>query len=284
MKKGIDLSIIIPVFYGEEIFENCLNILYKSSKSKLESKDWEILAYNNGFDPGRWKEIKEIYPKIKYFGKGKNIGFAKGNNFLLRRSLGEYILFLNQDVFIGAEMILELIKFLQANKEYSCVAPQLRYENGKPQYSCRPFPKSFWFLAADFLTRGKKYRYYYSPEESGEVDQPMASCLLFRGDSVRKLNGFDTHPHFFLYFNDTDLNYRLYKSGGKSYFLSSVSAVHMHGQSTSLLAETKRLNYWCKGLGRLWYKMGQNYWLSYFKAFIITVFWGIARTFKNIAE
>jgi len=25
--------------------------------------DWEILAINNGFNPERWKEITEMYPK-----------------------------------------------------------------------------------------------------------------------------------------------------------------------------------------------------------------------------
>lgn len=212
-----------------------------------------------------------MYSQVKFFGEGENIGFAKANNFLLNKSRGDFVLLLNQDVFISCDSILELLIFLENNDKYDCVAPQLKYENGSDQYSCRTFPRSFGFLLLDFLTGGKKYRFVYSPKRSGEVDQPMASCLLFRGDRLRALKGFDDHPDFFLYFNDTDLSYRLKNSGGHSYFLASVAAIHMHGNSTALLPEPKRLGLWARGLGRFWSKTGQNIYLSYFKAYILTV-------------
>ncbi|MFH1183124.1 MAG: glycosyltransferase [Candidatus Moraniibacteriota bacterium] len=278
----MQLSIIIPVFYGEEIFEKCLATLYPGSESRL-GKDWEILVLNNGFNPERWRELQKIYPKIKFYGDGgENLGYAKGNNFLLKKSRGDYILMMNSDVFVRPRVIEKLITFLEKNQEYSCVAPQLRYENGKLQFSCRPFPEGLWFLVVDFLTGGKKYRRFYSPEKSQEVDQPLATFLLWRGDILKKLGGFDTHPHFFLYFNDADLSYRLKRSGGKTFFLASTYAYHIHGHSTQLLKELRRLTLWYKGLGRFWYKTGSNYFVAYFKAFWGTFFWGIAKVIKKI--
>ncbi len=276
------MSILIPVFFGERIFEKCLETLF-SEAGELFQDEWEVLAFNNGFKEEKLQEIKEIFPKVKFFGEGKNTGFAKANNFLLEKSRGEFTLLLNQDVFISTEAILEMIIFLENNREYACVAPQLKYENGKEQYSCRPFPRNFLFLLADFLTGGKKYRFFYSPSKSGEVDQPMASCLLFRADKLKELKGFDDHEHYFLYFNDADLNYRLAKEGGRSYFLADISAVHMHGNSTALLPELKRLRYWRNGLGRFWFKAGQNFYGAYAKASLLTAGWALVKILKGLA-
>ena len=252
------LSILIPVFFGEDIFEECLNSLYRSAEGKLK-RDWEILAYNNGFSPERWQELGEIFPEVRFFGEGKNVGFAEANNFLLRESKGEFILFLNQDVLIRPLVIEKLIDFLEKNKEYDCVAPKLIYKNQEVQYSCRPFPTLSLFVK-DFFTGGKSYRFFYSPEVSQEVDQPMASCLLWRKKTLRKLGGFDAHPHFFLYFNDVDLSYRLvHDLKGKSYFLADLFAFHYHGSSAYVLPERERLFLWFKGLGRFWYKKEGNY-------------------------
>ncbi len=281
-KKRKKISILIPLFFGEDIFFRCLETLARETEN-LFDRDWEILVYNNGFSEVKLKDLKTIYPWVKFFGTGNNVGFAKANNYLLKKSRGEFILLLNQDVFISNDAILELLIFLENNDKYDCVAPQLKYENEVEQYSCRPFPRSFSFLLLDFLTGGKKYRFFYSPKKSGEVDQPMASCLLFRGEKLRDLQGFDDHPDFFLYFNDTDLSYRLKKAGGLSYFLASVSAIHMHGQSTALLPEPKRLSLWAKGLGRFWFKAGKNFYWAYAQAYFLTIFRALVEALRSLA-
>jgi len=278
----MELSILIPVFHGEKVFKECISILYRSCSEVLGVK-WEIIAVNNGFDEKEWKKLKEKYPKVRFHGNGENSGFAKGNNYALSKSKGKYVLLLNQDVFIKKSMIGELLKFLKDNSQYGVVAPQLHYTNNKPQHSCRPFPK-FWMLVFDFISRGKYYSRYYSPLKSQEVEQPMASCLLWKGSVLRKLEGFDDHPHFFLYFNDVDLSYRFFKDGGKSYFLSSVSVPHLHGESAYGLPEVKRLNLWLKGLGRFWYKSGDLKIFAYFKAAVVAMALGLAGIFRRKRE
>lgn len=278
------LSVIIPIFFGEEIFEECLESLYRGSEDLLLSEKWEILVFNNGFNPERLKELQEVFPKVKFFGDGENIGFALANNFLIEKSQGDFVLMLNQDVFIKRKSIEKLLNFLKVNTEYACVAPQLRFRSGKPQHSCRPFP-TFRLFFQDFFSSGKKYRYFYDPEKNSQVDQPMASCLLFRRAPLIKLGGFDDHPHFFLYFNDVDLSYRLKNElGQKSYFLASVFALHLHGSSTKILPEFKRLVLWWKGLGRFWQKTGENRLKAYFKALIITKLNWISKVFKAIVR
>jgi len=275
----MQLSIIIPVFYGEEIFEKCLRTLYPACEQKLD-REWEILALNNGFRPDRWKELTEVYPKMKFYGDGsENLGFARGNNFLLGKSKGKYVLLLNQDVFIKPKVIETLMEFLESNPEYSCVSPQLRFEDGTPQYSCRPDPKGVFFLLRNAVTGWKNFYFFYPPDKSGEVDHAGASCLLWRSSMLKKLEGFDPHPHFFLYFNDVDLSYRLRQAGGKIYFLSTAWVVHLHGKSANLLPENERISHLYKGLGRFWYKTGGNFSVAYSKAFLGAGIIGLGKIF-----
>jgi len=278
----MQLSIIIPVFYGEETFEKCLATLYPGSESRL-NKEWEILVLNNGFRPDHWKELTEIYPKIKFYGDGsENLGFARGNNFLLEKSKGGYVLMLNQDVFIKPKVIEELISFLEGKPEYACVSPQLRYEDGTPQYSCRPDPKGAFFLLKSALTGWKSFYFYYSPTKSGVVEHAGGSCLLWRSEILKKLGGFDSHPHYFLYFNDVDLSYRLRQMGGKIYFLSTVWVTHLHGGSANLLPERERIFHLYKGLGRFWQKTGSNYFVAYCKAFLGACIIGFGKILTKI--
>jgi len=282
--KNIQLSVIIPVFYGEEIFEKCLEILYPACESRL-GRDWEILVLNNGFNPERWQELQEIYPKVKFYGDGsENIGFARGNNFLIEKAKGEFILMLNQDVFVKPAVIEKLLKFLEENQEYSCVSPQLRFEDGTPQYSCRPDPKGVFFLLKSALAGWKSFYFYYSPDKSGEVDHAGGSCLLWRSEILKKLKGFDPHPYYFLYFNDVDLSYRLRKAGGKIYFLSTVWVTHLHGKSANLLPENERIFHLYKGLGRFWYKTGSNYFVAYSKAFLGACIIGIGKLVNKLSK
>jgi len=277
----MELSILIPLYHGEKVFKKCIDTLYKSG-SQVIGKKWEIIVVNNGFDKKKLEEFKKDYPKVKFIGSGKNIGFARGNNLALKKSKGKYILLLNQDVFITKGKIDKLIKFLEDNPKYGVVAPQLRYKDGRPQYTSRPFP-AFHLFIADILFRGKYYHKSFSPDESQEVPQPMASCMLWKGKDLRKLKGFDEHPHFFLFFNDAELSYRYHLAGGKSYYLSSVWATHLHGSSTALFPEAQKLTHLFKGLGRFWYsKTGNNFLWAYFKAGIATLALGILKIFKSL--
>lgn len=278
------LSIVIPVYYGEEIFEKCLTTLCPGG-ANYPRQGWEILVWNNGFAPTSWRKIQKKYPQVKFFGNGKeNIGFARGNNFLLKKAKGKYVLILNQDVFIKPQAIESLIKFLDNNPEYACVAPQLRFPSGALQYSCRPDPKGVLFLLGSALNSWKNYYFFYSPDKSGTVDHAGASCNLWRSRMLKKLNGFDPHPHYFLYFNDVDLSYRLRKIGGKIYYFASVKAIHLHGKSTSLLPEGERIFHLYKGLGRFWFKMGSSYIIAYNKAFWGACIIGLGKIFHFLPD
>ena len=62
--------------------------------------------------------------------------------------------------------------------------------------------------------------------------------IFIRKDVFQKLRGFD--EHFFLYYEETDLFYRLYQSGYTSYILPDVKIIHLEGPS---MLKNSELNY-----------------------------------------
>ncbi|WP_337251638.1 glycosyltransferase family 2 protein [Maribacter halichondriae] len=53
--------------------------------------------------------------------------------------------------------------------------------------------------------------------------------MFFRASDFNKVGGFDTN--IFLYFEESDICYRLKKLGKKTYFIPSVSYLHYQGKS-----------------------------------------------------
>lgn len=242
------LSIVILTWNGDDVIKKNLDSIFQN----FDNENWEvILVDNDSID--KTLEIISKYPQIKLIKNEKNLGFAVGNNIGIKKARGEYVLLLNQDVEAIDDAIRKMIKFLDENKEYGAVAPQLLYPDGKVQISCRPFYGWKTYLM-ELLTFGKYKDNFYDHTKSQEVEQPMASVLMVRGDLLRKLEGFDENKDFWLYFNDVDLSYRIQKEGYKSYLLTEAKFYHHHGQSAYSLKNFKRTSLWFRGLKRFFLK------------------------------
>ena len=242
------LSIVILSWNGQSLIKQNLDSIMKV----FDREKYELIVVDNG-STDKTLEILKEYPEIKLIKNEKNLGFAKGCNIGIERAEGKYILLLNQDVECVDDAIGEMVKFLDKNNEYGAVAPQLLYPNGKVQISCRPF-YDWKTYVMELLTFGKYKDNFYDHSKSQEVDQPMASVLMIRGELLKKLGGLDDHPNFWLYFNDVDLSYRIHKEGYKHYLLAETKFYHHHGTSGYSLKDFKRTWLWHKGLKRFFLK------------------------------
>ena len=278
------LSIIILGWNGEDVIEKNLD----SIKKCFDRENWELILVDNG-SIDKTLEIAGKYSEIKIIRNKKNLGFAKGNNIGVEQAQGKYILLLNQDVECTGDAIGKMIDFLEKHEEYGAVAPQLLYPDGRIQISCRPFYGWKTYLM-EILTLGSYKEKFYDHSRSQEVDQPMASVLMIRGELLKKLGGFDDHPDFWLYFNDVDLSFRIHQFGFKHYFLSEAHFFHHHGASAYSLQNFKRTWLWHRGLKRFFLKhIIKNKWSFQYLFLLILmvisyVLMNIGQIFKRIKK
>lgn len=226
------------------VIRKCLDSIFRS----VFNFSREIIVIDNG-SSDKTREIVEEFDEIKLVENKKNLGFAKANNQGIKIAQGRFVLFLNQDIELKEGVVEGMFNYLKNNivRKVAAVSPKLVYPTGKLQLSLRPFPTP-GNVFLDTLTFGSWHRNYYNYDKNQSVDQPMFSCIMIEREVLKKTGGFDENPHFFLYFNDVDLSFRINKLGFSHYYLAQQSVIHHHGQGASKWLEISRLKAWHRGL------------------------------------
>ena len=168
-----------------------------------------------------------------------NVGFGRGHNLALERGFGAFHLILNPDVEMAEDALAEALAFMASHPECGLLAPAVRWDDGSRQYLCKRYPSVLDLLLRGFapgpvkrLFAARLARYEMRDETGDRVvwDPPIVSgCfMLFRGDVLRRLGGFD--PRYFLYFEDFDLSLRTAAVARLAY-VPAVRIVHHGGHA-----------------------------------------------------
>src|SRR5574338_238790 len=78
-----------------------------------------------------------------------NIGYGKGHNLAISRSVEDYHLVLNPDVVLDSQAIAESARFMASHDDVGFITPAAHGEDEQPQYLCKRYP-----AVADLLLRG----------------------------------------------------------------------------------------------------------------------------------
>src|SRR5207245_237701 len=135
-------------------------------------------------------------------------GLRRGNNQGITAARGESLMLLNPDTEVPREAVERLEACLEERARAGGAAPMLVHPDGRPQASLRGFPTPVALLGAVTglarLARPGSPLAAYMPQAlppaPAPVDQPMASCLLLRGEALHTVGGFD--EAFPIFFND----------------------------------------------------------------------------------
>ncbi|MBI5831860.1 MAG: glycosyltransferase family 2 protein [Armatimonadetes bacterium] len=234
------VSICIVNWNTRELLAACL----RSLQAHPPAEPHEVLVADNASADGSADMVAETFPWARLVRTGANLGFAEGNNVLLRQARGEWLLLLNPDTEVRPELdqrpVDALIEHLRAHPRCGAVSARLVQPDGRTQRSCRGFPTP-WALTAEWTGLARlwprvcgAYRMrWFDHETLASVDQPMASCLLLRRAALQRVGLFD--PRFPIFFNDVDLSLRLKQDGWRLDYLPSASILHLGGGTTRLV-------------------------------------------------
>jgi GT2 family glycosyltransferase len=165
-----------------------------------------------------------------------NVGFGCGHNLAILQEMGDLHLVLNPDVYIQPDALINALTFMSAHPECVLLSPAIIDAGADWNFLCKRLPSVFDLFLRGFAPRGVRQCFarrmaLYELADVGRPDvlwdPPIASgCfMLFRAETLRKLQGFD--PRFFLYFEDFDLSLRA-ASLGRLAAVASVRIAH-HG-------------------------------------------------------
>ena len=188
MIKENDISIVILLF----------NTPRKLIKNLKNYKDFKILVLDQSNDKNLEKYFKNFFPKLEFYkSTKKNLGFAKGINFLIRKVKTKYFLCTQPDILIKKKSILNLRKPFKYKENCILSVPEIKNFNSYKRKKKDKIYKINNFIGAIFMGNKKKFINIKMFDES-----------------------------FFFYWEDVDLSNRILKSKYNIFINHSSKATH----------------------------------------------------------
>ncbi|GAA3626838.1 glycosyltransferase family 2 protein [Flavivirga jejuensis] len=221
------LSIVILNYNVRYFLELCL----KSVQAAISDIDAEIIVVDNNSEDGSCNMVKELFPDINLIENEVNLGFSIGNNIGVSQAEGEYVCILNPDTVVAEDTFSKLLKFSEDKEKLGIVGCKLI--NGAGSFlpeSKRNVP----YVEAAFKKMFGNSKDYYAnhleENEVGKVDVLVGAFMFLKRDIYKAIGGFD--EDYFMYGEDIDLSYRVFKAGYNNYYYGASSVIHFKGEST----------------------------------------------------
>lgn len=231
----MSLSIIIVNYNTEELLINCISSIY----ANISIDNFEIIVVDNGSTDNSLSSLKERFPNVICVCNQKNRGFGTANNQGVAISKYDYLFFLNSDTIIEHDIFSELLFFMQKHQSCAGVTPKIYYEDKKPQNTYGNFPTILFFILNSLgilKILPKKVRNKLSigiPVEFScpqRVPHILGVAMFIRKKAFIEVGGFD--ESFFLYFEETDLCYRMTGLGYDFWVDTNVDIIHLLSKSS----------------------------------------------------
>lgn len=231
----MDVSIIIVNYNTKALTSQCINSIY----DKTLGISFEVILVDNASTDGS-KEFFERDNRITYIYSNENLGFGRANNVAVKGARGKYLFLLNSDTFLPMNAIGEFYAYMEKHLDIVSCGGNLIGSNGQNVSSHGNFPS----LLEDFSNIGfsKLYPKYYrhniaiaQTANEGNIADIKYICgadIFIRREIFEKFGGFD--DDYFMYYEETDLYWRLYNAGYKSKLLPNVNIIHLEGQSSTM--------------------------------------------------
>jgi GT2 family glycosyltransferase len=228
------LSIVIICWNDLKVVLNCLASIHAETRAI----NYEVIISDNGSTDGSIARIRADFPRVKVVENGANLGFAKGNNAGIRVAQGEYILILNPDTIIHDRALEKLVTYADRHRSAGAFGCRVLNPDGSFQNPARPIPSVLGYLTAALCMRwlarisgafaADVYLGWDGLTER-TIGFQSGCCVMFRGDVLRRLGGFD--ERFFYHYEETDLCFRVWKSDSSILFCPDAEITHLGGQS-----------------------------------------------------
>ncbi|WP_218156566.1 glycosyltransferase family 2 protein [Polaromonas sp. OV174] len=173
----------------------------------LQRQDYpyfNLLVVDNGSTDGSVEEIKQAMPALELLQTGANLGFGGGCNAGIKLTLArgaDYVWLINSDATVDPGALSALVRVAEKNPALGAVGSVL-YEADQHDRI------QLWGGGTVNLWLGRS-QHRTSP---GPLDFISGASVLLRREVLEEVGLFD-QATFFMYWEDTDLGFRLRRAG-----------------------------------------------------------------------
>jgi GT2 family glycosyltransferase len=237
-------SVIVPLYGRMDFLEYQMGLFAISAQP-----DCEYIYVLD--DPAARRELQtlaaSVYERFRLPFRlvmlDRNMGFAPANNIGLAHASGEFVCFLNSDVFPGDRDWLDrLSRRLTQNPNLGLLGPVLLYEDGSVQHQgmgFEPLPEFANWMFPMHPGKGRKP----AAGNSGLILCPAltGACMMMRTALARETGGFD-EAFIIGDFEDSDLAMKIAERGLACAVDHSVRLFHLERKSQTGSEQRWRMN------------------------------------------
>jgi GT2 family glycosyltransferase len=213
------ISIIIPTFNQLPFTRLCLELLKKYSEAP-----YELIVVDNGSTDGTADFLRSC-PDVQLIAFSQNRGFAAACNAGLKASRGEYLVLLNNDIFVTPSWLTNLARVLDCRPDVGMVLPATNLTVG---------PQLLQVFYSDLETMLRFAGNYNrsDPARWHEVLRLPDYCLMLRREMLDKVGYLDEQfaPG---YYEDDDYSFRARKAGLRLIFAADTFVHHFSDVTTA---------------------------------------------------
>lgn len=227
MKKLV--SVIIVNWNGKRFLRDCLSSLFSQ-----DYKNIEVIFVDNASTDDSVEYVRRNFPKTKIKVNKENLGFAEANNIGYKQSIGDFVLFLNNDTRVTRNFLSELMKVLTSDKKIAGAQSKILLMDDSTKLDS---------VGAFLTNTGFLYHYGIakknSPKYNKQIDLYSAkgACMIFKKKvlEIIKVDEEIFDSRYFAYFEETDMCHRIWLAGYRIIFAPKSIIKHKMGGTSSRL-------------------------------------------------
>lgn len=227
----MDVSIIIVSYNTSALTRGALRSVFENTSGI----DFEVIVVDNKSQDGSVVDIRSEFPQVRLLALTENLGFGRANNHGMEVARGRNLFLLNPDIVLHDNSVKTLSDWLDANPECGVCGGNLIDVCGRPEHSFRrvlPGMASQWnslLGGLPFLVRYGRNREYNYTRQPLDVGYITGADMMVRASVIAEVGGFD--PDFFLYYEETELTFRIRRAGYRVVSIPTVKITHLSGKS-----------------------------------------------------
>jgi GT2 family glycosyltransferase len=218
-RAGLAASVIIVNYNGRAYMDACLEALF----AQRVPGGFEVIVVDNRSADGSVEHLRARWPRAELVEAGANRGFAGGNNLGIDRARGRHVVLLNNDTRVRPGWLGALVEAADSEAMVGAVASKLVYLDR---------PGVIQNAGGLILSDGSGGDRGTDEEDRGQYDareEVFGACgcgVLLTRDMLRDVGAFD--DTFFMYYEDTDLSWRMRLRGWRVLYEPAAVIEHVH--------------------------------------------------------
>lgn len=244
----MDVSIIIVTYNTRQMTAECIDSVF----AKTQNVNFEVILVDNGSTDGS-RELFKNDSRITYVYSEGNLGFGRANNLGYKYASGKYIFLLNSDTLLVNNAVFEMFSYME-NQPITigcCGGMLLNRDSSLQRGYYKFFPTLWWIFQENLLYAIPKIGVVFNPYKRKTrqvendkfplmVNHVSGADLFIRREVIEKCGMFD--PDFFMYYEETEMQFRFHKNGFKSVIIDSPRIIHLCGASSTKKFSLKKFN------------------------------------------